>query len=779
MDSLYSRDYRKGAYAHSRPGRPVEEWEPLSHHLRAVAERAAGFAANFGFDGMASVAGLLHDIGKRSATYLNYISAAPELGGSSKGPDHSTAGAREAVAIYPKIPGRMLAYTIAGHHAGLTDGDDLDRRLDPARKVIESYHGWREDTGPLPDVKSLAPARQPAGGGPHGFAQAFLTRMIFSCLVDADFLATEAFYEAGEGRAENRAPLPSLETLRCRLSTHMARLAAEAPDTPVNALRRGVLDHALSKAPTAPGLFTLTVPTGGGKTLVSLAFAMEHAAVHGLRRVIYVAPFTSIIEQTAQVFRRALNTEDGVLEHHTSFDWEAFERRTAYDAGTDGEGPSGVEKLRKAAENWDAPVVVTTSVQFFESLYAARPSPCRKLHNLAKAVIVLDEAQVLPPRLLRPCLAAIRELAANYGASVVLCTATQPAVTNADGFAGGLDIPPERELAPNPEALYERLDRVAVERAPAAVEDRDIAARFASAPAMLCIVNARAHAADLHASIRDLPGAVHLSTLMVPRHRRQVLDDVRRRLREGMPVRLVATSLIEAGVDVDFPEVWRAVAGLDSIAQAAGRCNREGKLGRRGGRVVVFDPAARAVPRDLKDFVEAARGPLRRHKFPLAPQAIRAYFQELFWQKGPDSLDAATLDERPFPILADIAARAPGMSYRFGSIARAFRLIDETLVPVVVPWRAAPDDNEAIDLLQRIAAMERPRSTDLRATQQYTVPIPPNLRSAWLAAGVLRPVNPRLGDALLAIVDPAAHYDPHTGLRIGTPDRRAPESNVF
>lgn len=768
------------AFAHSRPGRPQDEWEPLADHLHAVAERAAAFATPFGLGGVASVAGLLHDIGKRSAAYLAYISAPAETGGSAKGPDHSTAGAREATKAYPGKLGRMLAYAIAGHHAGLADGSDLLRRLDETKKAIEPYPDWRDETGTLPDIETLAPTRGHAGGGPKGFAQAFLTRMIFSCLVDADFLATEAFYEKGDGRSEHRPPLPTLMSLRANLMSHMARLSAAAPDTPVNALRRRVLNHALSKAPEPTGLFTMTVPTGGGKTLASLAFAMAHAAHHGLRRVVYVAPFTSIIEQTAQTFREALGDADGVLEHHSSFDWDAWERHVTDPADGDGEGPSGIGKLRKAAENWDAPVVVTTSVQFFESLFAARPSRCRKLHNLAGAVVVLDEAQVLPPRLLRPCLAALRELSANFGASVVLCTATQPAVTTADGFLGGLEIPPGRELAPDPDALYRALDRVHIVRRDRTIEDQEIAARFAAAPQMLCIVNARAHAVELHESIRDLPGAAHLSTLMVPRHRRAVLEDVRRRLRDGTPVRLVSTSLVEAGVDVDFPETWRAIAGLDSIAQAAGRCNREGKLGARGGRVVVFEPAGRATPRDLKDFAQAARAPLRRHhEFPLGRDAIRDYFRELFWQKGDAALDAATLDDRPFPILTDIAERAPDLSFNFESIARAFRMIDDAMASVIVPWRATPDDPRADAVLARIASMERPLVADLRALQQYVVPIPPKCRADWLAAGVLRPINPRLGGALLVVADPTAHYDPATGLRIDTPEHRAAESNVI
>lgn len=401
-------------YAHSAQGLSTETWEPLPEHLARVAELAAAFAAPFGWSEAAKAAGLLHDIGKVSQAYQAYI-AQPRAGTAGpKGPDHSSAGAREAIRAYPGSLGRMLAYGIAGHHAGLGDAAELDRRLAPGYGH-QPYPGWEAQTGPLPPAVTLLPTTRFCPAPEPGFSQSFLIRMLFSCLVDADFLATEAFYKAATPSAGGHA---TIEALRDRLRTHMAGLKPTAAPA-VNALRSQVLEHAVAKATLAPGLFTLTVPTGGGKTLASLSFALDHAVRHGLRRVVYVIPFTSIIEQTAAVFRHALATETDVLEHHASFDWP--EER----AGSEAE-PDGMETLRRATETWDVPVVVTTAVQFFESLFANRPSRCRKLHNLAGAVIVLDEAQTLPLPLLRPCMAALDELARNYGASVVLCTATQP-----------------------------------------------------------------------------------------------------------------------------------------------------------------------------------------------------------------------------------------------------------------------------------------------------------------------------------------------------------------
>ncbi len=515
----------------------------------------------FGMSGLGRALGLLHDIGKVAQAYLAYISAPPEDG--RKGPDHSTAGAREAQKLYGPAMGRILAYAIAGHHAGLADPESLNRRLSSDEYEIRNYDGWRNHTGPLPAASDLASSRQMISSGESGFTPFFLTRMLFSALVDADFLATAAFYARANMEDKGRGDHLPIGVLNDRLRSFMASKQLGAADTLVNTLRRKVLDHAVSKAELEPGLFTLTVPTGGGKTLASLSFALEHAARHGMRRVVYVIPYTSIIEQTAQIFRDALKTEDDVLEHHATFEWEGRGEEG------DDEGRAGLEKLKKAAENWDVPVVVTTAVQFYESLFASRTSRCRKLHNLAGAVIVLDEAQTLPPHLLRPCLAALDELARNYGASVVICTATQPVWRKLDQAlpAGlGLDIGTERELAPDPDDLYQRLRRVKVE-VQAETSDEDIVCRFAEQPQMLCIVNTRSHARGLFEAIRDLPGAVHLSTLMCPLHRRQVLEDVKARLVDGRPVRLVATSLIEAGVDVDFPEVWRAEAGLDSVAR--------------------------------------------------------------------------------------------------------------------------------------------------------------------------------------------------------------------
>lgn len=753
-------------FAHSLPDDPDRSrWERLADHLADVGRRAGANAAYFHMEALARIAGLLHDIGKCSKAFQDYIA------GEGPSPDHSTAGAKVAFDRYGRALGRMLAFAIAGHHAGLADGaDSLTTRLAAADRLPD-YAGWERYTGALPAPAEVAAGVRLKISPEGGFELAFLTRMIFSALVDADFIATERFYAKAAGEDKPRGDFRPIVDLRDRLREAMAAKQAAAADTPVNRLRAEVLDHAVAKADLAPGLFTLTVPTGGGKTLASLSFALDHAVRHGLRRVVYVIPYTSIIEQTATVFRKALATDDDILEHHASFEWER--------PGTDAEGRGGTAKLRRSAENWEAPIVVTTAVQFFESLFAARTSRCRKLHNLAGAVIVLDEAQTLPIALLRPCLAAIDELARNYGASVVLCTATQPALRRIDGALPqqwALDLDDSRELAPDPRALYDRLRRVRVERLPEPVDDATVAARFAAAPQMLCIVNSRAHAHDLFEAVRDQPGARHLTTLMCAAHRQKVLAGIRADLEASLPVRVVATSLIEAGVDVDFPEVWRAMAGLDSIAQAAGRCNREGR--REAGRVVVFEPVDRPAPRTFAALTAATRAIMRRHDDLLGLDAVTDYFRELYFTKGPGRLDAARLDGEIYPIMRRISDTANKINFPFASIARAFRVIDETMVPVLVPY-----DTTARGLLADLERADKPPAHILRGLQRYLVPVPDKVRSALIESGHAEAVGPAAkdGSPFIRLTGNGfvSVYDDVTGLKLDDPGFRSSEDNLW
>ena len=736
-------------FAHSLAGASRDRWEPLQKHGCRVGETAGAFAAQFGARHAGALAGYLHDIGKVSRAFQAYIE------GDGPSPDHSTAGAVVADALYPsggeRLVARLVAFAIAGHHAGLADGVALETRL---TRALEDYAGWEAVVPPLPP--RIAPSLPGTSGNDPAYRLAFLGRMLFSCLADADFLETERFYAEAKGDVPARGGHAALAELRDRLAGYMEPFAARAG--PLNLRRAEILAHACSKAALAPGLFTMTVPTGGGKTLASLAFALDHAIRHGLSRVVYVIPYTSIIEQTAGIFRAALGDAD-VLEHHGTVDWDAAE--------TDADGREALVKLRRASENWDVPVVVTTAVQFFESLHANRTSRCRKLHNLANSVIVLDEAQTLPVPLLRPCLAAIEELAGSYRASVVLCTATQPALRRQDGFADGLDIPEDRELAPNPRGLYDALRRVTVEHV-GAVGDAEIAERFAAQNRMLCIVNSRKHAQALYALIADRPGARHLTTLMCPAHRRTVLAEIRTELAAGRPVRLVSTSLIEAGVDVDFPEVWRAENGLDSVAQAAGRCNREGAP--TPGRMVIFTAADHKRPVMFNQQVDAMEAALRLHPGdPLGLDTVRAYFQELYWSKQEVLLDAGTIDGKRWPILPAIRESADWHSWRltppYASIARAFRMIDDIGQPVIVPWRGGEDPDDVGRLVATLRAAPVPPRAVLRRLQQFTVSVPQAAYRAMLAVGAVQPVSAIYGERFMLLQD-VGLYSEATGLAL-------------
>ena len=775
-----------GPFAHSLPGKPTTEWETLVAHLDHVACLAAERAGAFGWAELARLAGRLHDIGKTSAQFQAYI-----RGQGSSGGDHATAGAREAERLCPPQFARMLALVIAGHHSGLADAPEIERRL---AAQLPPYDGWEAHAGLLPAPADLRPTRSlaaaEAGRGCAGFTRAFLVRMLFSCLVDADFIATETFVQ-GRGQKLPRGGGLGIEVLRDRLRAHMQALGLAAKPSALNALRQEILEHAVARAGEAPGFFTLTVPTGGGKTLASLRFALEHAVLRAKRRVIVVAPFTAIIEQTAQVYREALGdpTRLGhvVLEHHATFDWERAEQAARADGGDERDG---LGRLRRAAENWDAPVIVTTAVQFFESLFASRTSRCRKLHNIADSVVVLDEAQTLPRRLLLPCLAALDELQRNYGASVVLCTATQPAwrqldrallgpaMPGAERANLGLAIDEARELAPRPRELYVALRRVQVEVLAGPVPDDVVVAAFARAPQMLCIVNTRRHARALFERVQALEpeAAFHLTTLMCPAHRRLVLSCVRTRLRAGLPVRLVATSLVEAGVDFSFPEVWRASTGLDSVAQAAGRCNREGERLPALGRVVVFTPAEETAWQDLQDVQQAAASALRDHADPLSLDAMAAYFRRLYAEAGLEALDATCLEGREKAGILPALRAAEGLRFPFRSIAEAFRLVEEEGPPVLVPW-----SEQGQALLDRLERGHEPLGPLLRQLQSYVVSVPPYAQAKGLQEGWLVPARRELGRGVLRVTEEGfgSRYTAATGLDLGEAPPRTAAQNVF
>lgn len=718
-------------YAHSTSAVDRSNWHSLAEHLNSVASLSAQFARPFDAESMAYAAGLLHDLGKYTREFQE------RLAGAAIRVDHSTRGGMVALERYGSL-GHLLAYVIAGHHAGLANGESGDARTSLRERlqgvgVPDLIDSWTTEIN-LPR-RLTNPKLQPHSWERSGFQFAFFTRMLFSCLVDADFLDTEAFFDRIEGRPRTARAVksPDLQALLARLNTHLAKFC---PDSPVNEIRAEILSHIRHQSVKEPGIFSLTVPTGGGKTLSSLAFALDHAIRHGLRRVIFVIPFTSVAEQNAAEFRKALGSlgDSAVLEHHSAYE-------EALPPASEPDRYQARQKLRLAMENWDVPIVVTTAVQFFESLFAARPSQCRKLHNIAGSVVILDEAQAMPLKLLRPAVAAIDELARNYRSSIVLCTATQPAL-NAPDFRCGLEN--VRELAPNPQELFRKLDRVRV-RHIGTLDDDALVAQLRDLDQVLCIVNNRRHARALYQSLADQPGARHLTTLMCAKHRSQVLAEVRVRLKAGEPCRLVSTSLIEAGVDISLPTVYRAEAGLDSVAQAAGRCNRNGECAAELSEVRVFATADSdwAPPPELRQFAQAAQEVMRQPQFrddPLSPAAIEAYFRLLYWQKGDKELDAANL--------LGLCAASRIDSLPLETLAAKFRMIDTVQMPVIVPFNDdARRDIESLRYTEKSGGLAR-------KLQPYLVQLPRNGFDALRKAGAIQPVAPeKWGEQFMELVN--------------------------
>ena len=756
-------------YAHSAQDKlgnllPYERWQTLQSHSVNVGEMAAEFARVFGAQEIACQTGQLHDLGKYSEAFNCRLHGGPSV-------DHATAGAKIAVERWRNVIGKLIAFCIAGHHAGLANGSgEGDNRRTLKQRLALQFGAdipaldnlWQQEIK-LPQNLSAPPLK--ADAHHPFFSYAFFTRMLYSCLVDADYLDTEAFYLKLENKAAERGGYPDLNVLqhnfnqfindfRRRIAQAPEQTEAEKRNAALNRLRSEILDHAVEQAAQPQGLFTLTVPTGGGKTFTSMAFALEHAKQHGMRRVIYVIPFTSIIEQNAAEFRKAFGElgEQAVLEHHSTFDDGKLQNEATKD------------KLRLASENWDAPIVVTTAVQFFESLFADRSSRCRKLHNIAGSVIILDEAQMLPLNLLLPIMQAIKELAQNYRCSVVMCTATQPAVQAENGFYRGFEN--VREIAPKPTALFDKLRRTTVQHI-GTQTDADLLAKLAEHPQMLVIVNNRRHARSLYDQAKHLDGTFHLTTLMCAKHRSQKLDEIRGRLKNGEPCRVIATSLIEAGVDVDFPLVMRAEAGLDSVAQAAGRCNREGKRSSENSFVWIFAPEEQwKAPHELA--TQAAVMRLTADEFSddlLSTQAVAAYFAELYQLKGSE------LDNKK--ILKMHNDTGQSLDFPFQTIADKFCMIESHMQPLIIPF-----DVDAENLISSLHHADHIGGL-LRKLQPYTVQIPEKALAALYKAGRIEPINEKnFGKQFYTLIG-LDLYDEVAGLSWEDTDFIREESLVF
>ncbi|MBL8632297.1 MAG: CRISPR-associated endonuclease Cas3'' [Myxococcales bacterium] len=726
----------------------------LRDHLEQVAALAGQFAARFGASQLAHLAGLWHDLGKYSGGFQRMIweenGVDAHIEGDTSGPrDHSTAG---AIHLHEKLGaiGLLLAFAVAGHHAGMPDRTDLELRLqqEDKRKLYRDVIA-RADA----EILNTAPTKErpPILAGPAG--RRFLemwTRLLFSSLCDADFLDTERFFD--DKRSVLRGSTLSIAQLSHALDDHLDRLERKAKDTPVNRVRAEVRAACTESAKQAPGVFALTVPTGGGKTLAGLSFALRHAMHSSLARVIVAIPYTSIIEQTAEVYRRVFSHlgEDAVIEHHCALDPAK-------------ENP----KNRIASENWDAPIVVTTTVQLLESLFSNRPGGCRKLHRLVGSVIVFDEAQTLPPQLLLPILDGLSTLVEQFGVSIVFSTATQPAFQRGLLLEQNGQLPgfaQIREIVPASLRAFERLRRVEVHWPPSEhpVTWDALAVELAQEPDVLAVVHRRHDARALCLRVDAVTGeseTLHLSALMCPAHRSAVLSLIKERKQQERPVRVVATQLVEAGVDLDFAVVYRALAGLDSLAQAAGRCNREGLLTGLG-QLRIFRAPTDPPGGVLRSALTITEGLLSQGKRDLGdPALFRLFFQRLYANLTLDGKDIQQMRTE----------------WRFKSVAEAFRMIDDGWsAPLVVRYeRKGESDQDAachsgpseVDRILRELAVLGPSRDRLRALQRYTVTVNKTDRERWLAGGFVE----WIADTVVALKpEYAAAYDERFGL---CPDR--------
>ena len=692
--------------------------QTILEHLQGTAALAQDFGAAFGAEEQARLAGLLHDIGKYSEAFQK------RLQGQAVTVDHSTAGAKEAFAR------RQLeaAFAVAGHHAGLPDGgaatDSPEGSTLCARmkRTIPSCDAWHTEQPALPS------ARRPLQIPPDNLSEAFYIRMLYSCLVDADFLDTETFML---GRAAPRGGYDSIPVLFQRLQQYIAPW--QNPTTPLNQKRCEILEQCLHAGQTGTsGLYTLTVPTGGGKTISSLAFALAHAQAARKDRVIYVIPYTSIIDQTAEIFRKVLG-EENVIEHHSGADYQVNGDQT----------DSSFYRKALAAENWDAPVIVTTSVQFFESLYGNRSSRCRKLHNIANSVVIFDETQALPDSCLLPCVEAIGQLVQYYRVTAVLCTATQPALQPLFAeLAPHLSI---REICPDTQALYSFFFCSTLCQA-GTLSLEDLAVRLNAQPQTLCVVNRRATVPELGALVAP-EGRYCLTTLLCPVDRKRLLRQIRSRLQEGLPCRVISTSLIEAGVDVDFPAAWREEAGLDSILQTAGRCNREGKRDAADSLVSVFRLDGVRPLSLIRTNVDSARSVLAQFSDPASPQAIEAYFTFYRALKGNASLDV-------HGVLDAFCKGIQGCMLPFAWVAEHFHLIDKSTVTLYIPV------DQGQSLIDQLRAGYASRSL-YRKLGQYAVNIYPDHLKNLLDAGAATPLD---GDSY--VLTDLSLYSRDTGLAL-------------
>lgn len=704
------------------------KYQTVKEHIENVAKLSGEFAKDFGAENTAYVCGMLHDIGKCSREFQDrLLNNGPKV-------DHSTAGAIEVEKLYGKLFKIILGYIICGHHSGLMNyGSEESGLKSRFNKKIPAYEFEVKNINI--DVKQLRMELPKVLTKYKGFSIGFYIRMLYSCLVDADFLDTEEFMN--RANSEKRKCNKDFSVLNELFEAYMKRKNKNSSMSKINSYRQEIYEDCIKAGRQGVNLFSLTVPTGGGKTLSSMAFALEHLKHNNLKKIICVIPYTSIIEQNAKRYKDIFG-EENVLEHHSNFDFTEVKNDTESDWSNNSKKLKyTLEKMKYASENWDIPIIVTTNVQFFESLFANKSSRCRKIHNMANSVVIIDEAQMMSTKFLKPTINALTELVNNYNTSVVLTTATKPEVPD--------DILKKKpkEIIAEPEKLYKALKRVKVDYL-GKLSDESLVERIDNLERVLVVVNTRKHAEKLYEKA-DKNNLFHLSANMCPAHRSELLNEIKSKLKNNEPCKIISTQLIECGVDISLPVVYRSLSGIDSIAQAAGRCNREGEVD--FGQVYVFESTedyGKAVMYQSRT-AECGRQILEKFEDPLSLEAISGYF-ELLYDTEKDKLDTKN-------IMDNFEERAKELAFSFEKTAKDYKLIDET-ESLIIPY-----DDHVSKLIESLKHSEHPNSI-ARKLQKYTISIHKNKLDELTAEGAIININ----DQFMVLACREGFYDENIGL---------------
>lgn len=714
----------------------IVAYQSNEDHSRSVAEMAKQFASEFGMGEFGYVMGMLHDKGKEKEEFQEYIQDVNGIPNHKKytieGKAHAYVGGRMAKNLYEHLY-PILSYPIAGHHSGLDDyyPSNGSRGLKAKMEQEIPLDVENDDNNTEIHIPSFLPTLS-INEVSH------VTRMLFSCLKDADCLNTEEFMSP-ETFALRTSPKATIVELLPLLENHLNKLSQQACDTEVNRIRKLIQNYCREKSTSEKGFYGLTVPTGGGKTLSSLLWAMLHAKKNNLNRIIIAIPYTSIIVQTARILKQIFG-EENVLEHHCNFDFDQIKNEEER------------ERMTLAMDNWDFPIIVTTNVQLFESMFSSKCSDCRKLHNIINSVIVLDEVQTLPIPFLNPIVNALKTYKSLFGISVLFTTASQPVLCGqhkslANDVLNGIDYKEWHEIVPESERLHDKLRRVELTFDAEISSYDEIAERIARHKVVLCIVNSKKDAREIYNRLPHEGITIHLSRWMYAEHIAASIEIIKVALKNGYPViRVVSTQLVEAGVDFDFPVVFRQEAGLDSILQAAGRCNREGKNVK--GITNVFRLENRPTKGHLAKSINAFMMCQDNVEDWFSPDAMKTYFRNLYLN--------SKFDEKRIDKQCEFSPNEGSLILNFETIHNLFKLICDQDVNIIV---LCPEIQLQIEEIKKKGFLCH---TDIKQVSKYTVGV--SKRDFELLKSKERLIAEIIPNSNLYVTTSLSQYSADTGL---------------